>query len=217
MAEDTILLSLEESMIALQREYTLELAQQALAQEVAPFSIMERLASGMKRIGKKFAKGECFIPELILCGRIFQQVMGLLEPVMQEERVAQARGKVVLGTVKGDLHDLGLKLVELTLSADGFDVVDLGRDVPVATFVDKVRELRPHILGLSALLTTTLHQQQEVIESLQANNLRGQLKVMIGGAPVTQDWADTIGADAVGFDAIDALDKANGLLAASLS
>lgn len=212
MAEDKILASLSESMIALQGDKTQDLVQQALAQKIAPFAIMNCLSDAMKRIGERFASGDCFIPELILSGRTFQQAMMLLEPVLQGAKTARARGKVVLGTVKGDLHDLGVKLVALTLSADGFDVVNLGSDVSAETFVDEVREQRPQILGLSALLTTTLHQQQAVIESLQGSNLRHEVKVMVGGAPVTQAWANTIGADAVGFDAIDALEKARALL-----
>ena len=119
---------------------------------------------------------------------------------------------MVAGTVKGDLHDIGLKLVCLVLYIDGFEVINLGINVPTETFIDKVKELKPQILGLSALLTNTLLEQEEIIEALKSHGLRDQVKVMIGGAPVTQEWCDSIGADAVGFDAIDALEKARRLL-----
>lgn len=212
MSEKNIVKLLQQSMIELDEEKALELTQQALSENIDPLSITDSLSEGLHIIGEKFASGNCFIPELIQSGQIFKKIMTLIEPMLKGKEARKSKGLIVVGTVKGDLHDLGLKLVSLTLSIEGFDVLNLGKDVPAETFIDKVNELNPTILGLSALLTTTLNEQKEVIEALKAQNLREKVKVMIGGAPVTQNWADSIGADCVGFDAVDAVEKARALV-----
>ena len=212
MSEKNIVKLLQQSMIELDEKRALGLTQQALSENIDPISITDSLSDGMKIIGENFASGNCFIPELIQSGQIFEKIMTLIEPMLKDKASRKSKGLIVVGTVKGDLHDLGLKLVSLTLSMEGFDVLNLGKDVPTETFIDKVNELNPKILGLSALLTTTLNEQKEVIEALKAQNLRKKVKVMIGGAPVTQNWADSIGADCVGFDAIDAVEKARTLV-----
>jgi 5-methyltetrahydrofolate--homocysteine methyltransferase len=212
MNKKDILTSLQEAMIDLDESKAMDLARQALSNKIEPYEITNTLSGGLKIIGDQFAVGTCFIPELIKSGKIFEKIVALLEPESKGKQVRDYKGKVVVGTVKGDLHDLGLKLVSMTLSIDGFDVTNLGKDVSVEVFIEKVKELNPNILGLSALLTTTLNVQRDVIQALQKHKLRDKVKVMIGGAPVTQEWSDAIGADCVGFDAIDAVEKARTLI-----
>jgi methanogenic corrinoid protein MtbC1 len=213
MSQDAMLKALHDSMLALNQDSVLGLVKEAAARQVDPHAITGALGAAMRAVGERYARGECFIPELVFCGQIFSQALEILAPEMKGQENASTTGKkVVIGTVKGDLHDLGVKLVSVVLTMGGFEVVNLGKDVPTDLFVGKVKEIRPQILGLSALLTTTLNRQQEVIRTLEAHDLRGTVKVMIGGAPVMQEWADTIGADAVGFDAIDALKKARKLM-----
>ena len=214
MKEEPLLKSLKESIIAINEEQVMGFVKQALSDRIDPYVITGALEGGMRVIGDRFSSGQCFIPELILAGKIFNKVMGRIEPLIKErgKDVKKEKVRVVVGTVNGDLHDLGLKLVSMAMSVNGFDVINLGKDIPVQTFITRVKELKPHILGLSALLTTTLSQQEAVIDALKQYDLRDKVKVMIGGAPVTQDWADSIGADAVGFDAIDAVEKARKLM-----
>ncbi len=212
MSETNILESLQELMIELNEEKVINLVEQALADKLDPFSLIDSLSAALNTIGERFSEGNCFIPELIKSGQIFEKTMAIVEPELKGKKARESKGLVIVGTVKGDLHDLGLKLVSLTLSIAGFEIINLGKDIPTETFIDKVKELNPQILGLSALLTTTLEQQNEVIKALKDQNLRDNVKVMIGGAPVTQNWADSIGADCVGFDAIDALEKARTLI-----
>ncbi len=211
MNEASILQSLKDAMTAMEADRLMALLEKGDSTGISAHTMMDALTDAIHTIGERFAEGECFIPELILCGQMFEQAMVYLEPRMTQDRVQQNKGRVLVGTVQGDLHDLGIKLVALTLTMHGFEVVNLGIDVSADTFIEKIQELEPHILGLSALLTTTLNQQREVIEALTAQGLRDRVKVVVGGAPVTQEWADSIGADAVGFDAIDALEKIQAL------
>ena len=212
MNEKIIFRLLQDALMELNQEKVLNLARQAILNNVNPNLIIDSLADALKDIGEKYSRGEAFIPELIFCGEIFTQAMEILRPEMKKDKRGRELGRIVIGTVKGDLHDLGIKVVSLVLTMGGFEVVNLGKDVPTETFIAKTKETKPEILGLSALLTTTLTQQKEVIEALKTSHLRDRVKVMIGGAPVTQEWADTIGADAVGFDAMDSLKKAKELM-----
>lgn len=135
----------------------------------------------------------------------------ILEPLLDGAQ-QESKGKVLIGTVQGDLHEIGKNIVGMMLKTSGFEVVDLGVDVPSARFIEKVKELKPNILGISALLTTTVDKQKEIIEILQEEGLRDQIKVMIGGAPINQAWADKIGADGYAEDAITAVNVANSLI-----
>ena len=212
MNKEEFLKSLEKSMMELNEDDVIILVKKAISNKIDPYALTASMANAMEAVGEKYSRGECFIPELIFCGQIFTKAMEIIEPEMEGKEARKGLGKVVIGTVRGDLHDLGVKLVSLTLTMGGFEVFNLGRDVPVETFIEKVKEMNPAILGLSALLTTTMSQQKEVIEALKVKNLRDKVKIMIGGAPVTKEWAEAIGADAVGFDAIDALKKAKRLI-----
>jgi len=191
-----------------------ELTRQALEAGVEPLTIIdEGLMPGMMVVGDKFQSGEYFLPHLIIAATGMQQAMALLEPVLvSRQEKAERAGTVVIGSVAGDIHEIGKTLVGTMLAASGFQVYDLGVDVPTKTFVDKVKETGADILGLSALLTTTMTVQREIIDALVEAGIRDQVKVVLGGAPVSQEWTDTIGADGYAEDAVGAVNLAKGLM-----
>jgi 5-methyltetrahydrofolate--homocysteine methyltransferase len=191
-----------------------EVTRQALEAGLEPMTIInEGLVPGMNVVGDKFQSGEYFLPHLIIAANGMQQAMGLLEPELRaREQAVETAGIVVIGSVAGDIHEIGKSLVATMLSANGFEVYDLGVDVPTETFVAKVKETGANLLGLSALLTTTMTVQRKVIEALEEAGIRDQVKVIIGGAPVSQQWADTIDADGYAEDAVGAIKKARQLV-----
>jgi 5-methyltetrahydrofolate--homocysteine methyltransferase len=166
----------------------------------------------MEVVGERMREGECFIPEVLLSARTMQGALELLRPYMAEGEGAAA-GTVVIGTVEGDLHDIGKNLVGMLLQGAGFAVVNLGTGVTAAQFVAAVREHAPQILGMSALLTTTLPHMGETIAALKEAGLRESVKVLVGGAPVTQAWADEVGADGYGANAALAVERAKARVA----
>ena len=174
--------------------------------------ISDGLIHGMSIVGKKMKSGDMFIPEVLASAGAMSKAMELLKPLLVGEELARIyQGKVVMGTVEGDLHNIGKKLVSMILESGGFEVLDIGVDVPVDILVETVRREKPDVLGLSALLTTTMPRMKEVIESLVNGHVREGVRVMIGGAPVTQEFADAIGADGYAPNAILALDLAKRL------
>lgn len=192
------------------------LARQAIEQGVDPLdAINQGFVVGVNHVGEEFARGEMFLPDLVLAGEAMKAAVAVLEPEMARRGTERHMlGKVVLGTVEGDIHDIGKTLVATMLSASGFDVYDMGVDVPIETFVEKAREVGADIVGLSALLTTTMVKQRDFIEVLDEMGLRSQVKVMVGGAPVTRAWAEEIGADGYSEDAIGAVSVAKQLVGA---
>jgi len=189
-----------------------QLTQQALEEGVAPGEIISRyLIPAMAEVGDRFERNEYYVPELLIAARAMQGALAILKPLLTEGDV-KSSGKVVIGTVKGDLHDIGKNLVAMMLQGAGFDVVDLGVDVAPDRFVGAVRENQPHVVALSALLTTTMPSMKTTIEALRAAGLREQVKVVIGGAPVTQRYADEIGADGYAPDANSAVRKVRELV-----
>ena len=183
----------------------------ALAAGESPKELLEALMAGLKACGDRFETGEFFLPELIVAGDAFKTGMGILAPMLSAgDRVSQ--GKVVLGTVHGDVHDIGKNLVGFMLSSAGFTVVDIGNDVTAEGFVQAVREHQPQVLGMSALLTTTMLGMEDVIKELKKQGLRDKVKVIIGGGPVSRKYAEDIGADAYGNDAAQAVSLARSLL-----
>jgi corrinoid protein of di/trimethylamine methyltransferase len=191
------------------------LAQQALDQGLDPLAcINEGLTKGIVRVGELFAEGEYFLPDLIIGGEAMKDALAILEPALMENQEREVLGRVVLGTVEGDLHEIGKTLVGTMLTANGFLVTDIGVDKPVADFVAAVKEANATLIGASALLTTTMPEQEKLIEALQEAGLRDQVKVMVGGAPVTQAWSDQIGADGYAEDAIAAVKVAKDLVGA---
>jgi corrinoid protein of di/trimethylamine methyltransferase len=192
---------------------TVSLTEQSLAAGLEPMTILdEGLLPGMRIVGQKFSDGEYFLPNLIVAAAGMKRAMARLDPELRSRhQTVKATGTVVIGTVQGDIHEIGKTLVATMLSANGFEVHDLGVDVPVERFVETVRETGAQIVGLSALLTTTMTVQRTVVEALQAAGLRPQVKVMVGGAPVSRQWADEIGADGFAEDAVGAVQLATRL------
>lgn len=168
--------------------------------------------AAMAEVGRLFEEGEMFVPEMLIAARAMQGSMNLLKPHLAEGEIVSA-GKVILGTVSGDLHDIGKNLVGMMMEGAGFEVVDLGTDVKPSAFVDAVREHQADIIGMSALLTTTMPAMVATIEALEEAGVRDQVKIMVGGAPVTQAYADKVGADGFAPDASSATRKAKELLA----
>jgi corrinoid protein of di/trimethylamine methyltransferase len=202
-----ILKQLEKAIIAGEPDEARGLATQALEAGIAPLDAIDTaLTPGMQTVGQKYECGDYFIPDLMMAAEAMKAAMAVLEPTLkarQEKR--QVLGTIVIGTVEGDIHEIGKSLVATMLGAAGFQVHDLGVDVPTASFVEKVRETGANVVGLSALLTTTMRNQEAVIEALKEAGLREQVKVVIGGAPASTDWAKTIGADAYAENAQEAV------------
>jgi 5-methyltetrahydrofolate--homocysteine methyltransferase len=189
------------------------LVQQALDEGMGPGEVLTGgLVVGMDAVGRDFKAGELFVPEVLIAARAMHAGMDVLKPLLAESEVPSA-GKYIVGTVKGDLHDIGKNLVRMMIEGGGFEVVDLGVDVSPEGFVEAVRENEPDILGMSALLTTTMTNMKGVIEALEEAGLRDSVKVMIGGAPVTDAYAQEIGADGYAPDAATAVDVARELMA----
>jgi len=194
-------------------EEVAELVQGALDKGLAPGVILqEGLIAGMDQVGRDFKAGELFVPEVLIAARAMHAGMNVLRPFLTESEAPSA-GKYVIGTVKGDLHDIGKNLVKMMLEGAGFETIDLGTDVAPEAFVNAVRDHRPVLVGMSALLTTTMVQMKATIEALEEAGLRGSIKIMIGGAPVTDAYAAQIGADAYAPDAASAVDVARSLAA----
>jgi len=211
---DEIFQKLNESLVLGEPDATVEFTRQALAAGIEPMSIIEQgLVPGMTIVGEKFSSGEYFLPDLIIAADGMQRAMELLEPELRlRQQVLETAGTVVIGTVKGDIHEIGKSLVATMLSANGFKVYDLGVDVPTEKFLAKIKETGANLLGLSALLTTTMTVQREVVAALAEAGLRDRVKVMVGGAPVTRKWAADIGADGFAEDAIGAVQVAKQLV-----
>ncbi len=177
-----------------------ELVQSALNEGVTPSDLLNQgLISGMDIVGEKMKTGEMFIPEVLMSARAMGNALDILKPLLGEE--GTAAGKVVIGTVKGDLHDIGKNLVSMMLESAGLEVIDLGVDVPPEVFVENVVKIKPDVVAMSALLTTTMPMMKATVEAISESGNRDQVKIIIGGAPVNQDFADEIGADGYSSDA----------------
>ncbi len=190
------------------------LVRQALAERQAPLDILHRgLIAGMDVVGEKFRRREIFLPDVLLAARAMYAGLDPLKPLLAQAGVPSA-GRVVLGSVHGDLHDIGKNLVGIMLKGAGFEVIDLGNDVPADRFVDAAVAQGASIIGLSALLTTTMPVMKDVVELVRARGLSGRIKVIVGGAPVSEAWAREIGADGHGYDAANAVERVRALAAA---
>ena len=203
---------IKESIIGGQHKDIEALVQAALADDIAAGVIVnEAMIPAMDVVGRKFSSNEIFVPEMLVAAVTMNKGLDLLKPILQQGG-SEAKGTIVMCTVKGDLHDIGKNLVIMMLEGAGFEVIDMGVDMNVDSLIAKVKEIKPDILGLSALLTTTLPEMAKVVESLEANGIRGEVKVMIGGAPVDAAFCDKIGADAYGRDAAQAVEIARQLI-----
>lgn len=213
---DASIAALREALIGAKREAGLAATQALLDEGVDPAVILEEgMAKAMLELGAMWTRGDVFLPEVVASATLFKKCNDLVEPAL----LASGQGKkgvlVVTATVKGDLHDLGKNMMGAMLKTAGFQVHDLGKDVAVQTIVEAVREMKPAIVGLSALLTTTVPVQREVIKALEAAGLRDQVIVLVGGAPVTEEWAKEIGADGFASDAPEAVRIARDLTGAA--
>jgi len=190
------------------------LVKESLKNGVNPLEIVDKgLAKGIRTVGERYGKGEIFLTELLMGAEAMKVGMEIISPeIKKQKKELKKVGSIIIGTVAGDIHDLGKNIVAALFSAHGFDVVDLGVDVPDQKFIDKVKEIKPNILGLSALMTSTIPKQRELINLLKSSGLRDKVKVMIGGAAVNEDYARDIGADGYAENANDAVVKAKTLV-----
>ena len=211
---DELFQKMSQSILDGDSDAAIALAKQAIESGIDPLeAISKGFVVGVNQVGESFACGEAFLPELVMAGEAMKAAVATLEPEMQKRGTSrQVYGKVVLATVEGDIHEIGKTLVGTMLSASGFQVYDLGVDVPTAKIIEKVKEVDADLVGLSALLTTTMVKQKEVIDELDKLGLRKKVKVMVGGAPVTKDWVQKIEADGYSEDAIGAVGLAKRLV-----
>jgi 5-methyltetrahydrofolate--homocysteine methyltransferase len=190
-----------------------QLVGEALAQESAATTILDDgLIAGMNAVGEKFRVHDIFLPDVLLAARAMYAGMEVLKPLLIRAGVP-SRGRVVIGSVQGDLHDIGKNLVGIMLKGAGFEVIDLGNDVAAARFVEAAKSQQARVIGMSALLTTTMPVMKEVVELLKKESLGGRIKTIIGGAPVSRDFAEEIGADAYGYDCAQAVEQVKRLAA----
>ena len=205
-----------QSIIEGEKETAVELAQKSIELGIPPLdAITKGFVVGVNYIGDLFGKGEAFLPELVMSGEAMKAAVVVLEPELV--KLGEARemlGRVVLATVEGDIHEIGKTLVGTMLSASGFEVFDLGVDQPAEKIIGKALEVNANLIGMSALLTTTMVRQREVIEELDKEGLRPRIKEMVGGAPTSPEWAERVGADAYAENAVEAVRAARELLAA---
>jgi len=190
------------------------LAQKAIDENIDAAEAIELgYAKGMRVLGERFERGECFLPELLTAEDAMNAALEILKPEIKASKAREeSRGKVVIGTIHGDVHDIGKNIVKLFLSVAGFDVVDLGRDVPVRTFIQTAQKENADIIAASALMTTTMVYMPELIKQLKELGLREQFKVMVGGAPVIKSWAQEVGSDGYGLTAKEAVQNAKELM-----
>jgi 5-methyltetrahydrofolate--homocysteine methyltransferase len=207
MEEKEHLRALKESILSLDYNKVKESAEEAMKAGVDPLkAITEGMAPGMTIIGEKFQTGEYFLSELVVAGDVMREGMKIIDPYIKEEG-SERKKKMIIATVEGDNHDIGKSIVATLLAAQGFDVVDLGIDVPAEKIVAAVKEHQPVIVGLSALLTVTMPKMEDVLKALRSAGVRDQVKVIIGGTSVTPQFAETIGADHSSTNAVEGVEK----------
>jgi corrinoid protein of di/trimethylamine methyltransferase len=214
MSKEELFSKMKRAIIEGDKEEAAALAKEAIAKKLDLNEVIEKgYISGIQKVGELWEKGEYFLPELITSAECMKAAMELLQPELEKAHIAvKTLGKVVIGTVEGDIHDIGKNLVSSILSANGFAVTDLGADVKLEKFIDTAEREKADVICLSALLTTTMLGQKKLIELLKGRKLYGRFKVMVGGAPVNQKWAEDIGADGYAENALTAVEAAKQLL-----
>ena len=207
-----VLAEISEKLLVGDEESVSDLTEKAIADNLPPKQILDDgLIAGMNVVGQQFKRHEIFLPEVLMAAKAMYAGMDKLKPLLLEEGIP-SRGKVVLGSVQGDLHDIGKNLVGIMLKGAGFEVIDLGADVASEKFVEAAREHDAAVIGMSALLTTTMPAMQKVIDRAAEEGLATKVKVIVGGAPVSADFAEEIGADAYGYDAANAVERVKALI-----
>ncbi len=212
MTREEIFAAAEKAIVEYNKDAAGEIARRGIAEGIDPIELMNKgFIPGIGKVGELFGEGSLFLPELIQAADAMRVATEIVNAALPSD-VDKKKGTIVVGTVEGDIHDIGKTIVVSLFKANGFDVYDLGRDVPVSKFIEKAQEVGADIIGTSALLTTTMEGQKKIESELKRLGLKAKYKTMVGGAPVTQRWADRIGADAYAEDAADGVRKAKQLL-----
>jgi 5-methyltetrahydrofolate--homocysteine methyltransferase len=211
-----ILKEIEANVIKGKFNVTEDLVKAAVDQGIDPNEIIEKgLSKGMAEVGRRFKNDEYFLPEVMVCARAMNTALAVLKPLFGGQKEKKSIGTFLIGTVEGDLHDIGKNLVSMIMEASGYTVYDLGIDIKPETFVQEIKDKSPQLVGLSALLSTTMPMMEETIEAIKQAGLRDTVKILVGGAPVDQAWADKIGADAYAEDAVECVEKTKAMLGLS--
>ncbi len=210
---DEKIVRLKNALVIRDRKSFMDLTRELVEKGIDPVDLIERgFRAGMEEVGRKFEALEIFIPDMIEAAEIMEEGLRILRPILEKKKELKTLGRVVLGTIQGDVHEIGKNIVKIMLQGAGFEVIDLGRDVEIMRFVDCVRNEKPDLVGISALMTNTMVNIPKVIEYLRELGLRDSVKVMVGGAPVLEEWALKIGADGYGENAMEAVEVAKKLL-----
>lgn len=214
MNRETLLERIKNAVIEGDKQLSEELARSAVQQKADLLDAVENgFVPGIQKVGDLWEQGEYFLPELIASAEAMKSAMRIIQPELEKGGLkARSTGRAVIGTIEGDIHDIGKSLVASLLSANGFDVFDLGADVKLSRFIEKAQEVEADLICLSSLLTTTMMGQKELIQMLEGKNLRHQFKVLVGGAPVTRGWSEEIGADGYAENALSAVSEAKKLI-----
>ena len=213
MSKEDLIKAAIEAVIKGDDEAAVDIANKVIAEGINPMQIIgEGFAKGMIKVGDLFAKEDYALPEVLLSAGAMQEAMDLLDPHIPRQDVKEKMGVVVIGTVQGDIHEIGKRIVGTMLEVYGFEVHDLGCDVSIETFIEKAKELKADIIATSALMTTTMVRQKKLEEALKEAGMRDDVKTMVGGAAVTKEWADLIGADGYGQDVTEAVEAAKDLV-----
>jgi trimethylamine corrinoid protein len=213
-SKEEIIAKAKNAITEFDEDIAAEVAAEALDAGIDPVELIEKgFTAGMQEVGEQFEQGSLFLPHVLAAAEAMKAGIEVIKPEMEKRKSeTKSLGTIVIGTIEGDIHSIGKDIVASMLNIAGFKVVDLGRDVPIKTFVEKAKEVKPQIVASSALMTTTMINQIQIEEQLKAAGIRGQLKTMVGGAPVTKDWADKIGADLYGESANDVISKVRAAL-----
>ena len=213
MSNDKFYEEITEAIVSLDKEKTIELANKAIQEKMNLLEVIEKgFGAGIRKIGDLWDEGEFFLPELMLGGTIMQESMQLLFPHIGTERDSISKGKVVIATIEGDIHSIGKTIVATMLSANGFEVFDLGADVPAERIIEVAVEKNADVIGVSALLTTTMVGQKKILEILESKGIRDKFKVILGGAPVSNAWVEECKADGFAGSAVEAVNLVKNLL-----
>ena len=213
MAQEQFYSEISDAIVNLDKEKAIELANRAITEKLNLLEVIEKgFGDGIRRIGDLWEEGEFFLPELMLGGTIMQESMDILLPSLKESGASASLGVVVIATIEGDIHSIGKTIVGTMLSANGFDVYDLGADIPAEKIIDTAVEKNADIIGVSALLTTTMFGQKKIIDILKDKGIRDNFKVIIGGAPVTKEWTEQCNADGFAGSAVGAVKLVKNLL-----
>jgi trimethylamine corrinoid protein len=208
-SKEEIIAKAKEAITEYDEEMAEEAANEALKEGIDPVEIIEHgFTAGMQEVGEQFEQGAVFLPHVLAAAEAMKAGIEVMKPEMERRKSkTEKKGTIVIGTIEGDIHSIGKDIVASMLNIAGFEVIDLGRDVPIKSFIEKAKELKPEFVASSALMTTTMVNQIQIEEQLKEAGIRDQVRTMVGGAPVTQDWADKIGANIYGENATDAVNK----------